>query len=44
VAFVNLPRMWQAFRSLAMTKHAHGRVWRIKEVGFKESVSVFWLG
>jgi hypothetical protein len=43
VASVNLPRMWQAFRSLTTTKHARGRAWKKKE-GRLEKCSSFWFG
>jgi len=41
VAFVNLPRMWQAFKSLTTTKHAHMRAWKIKEGRLEENILVF---
>lgn len=38
----NLPKTWQALRSLATTEHAQGKVWRKME-GSLEEGSSFWL-
>jgi hypothetical protein len=41
VAFVNLPRMSQAFKNLTTTKHAQRRAWKIKEGRLEENILVF---